>query len=344
MGGSDHVGQPLSEGSVPWLREFQLDGNTACWTFQFGELTLERRLVMPHQRNTTCLRYEIRRGPAALIRLRPFMPFRRQDAPLRQPGYGQFVVGLEEEGGCRIRLAGSELWMAMRVMPVGATFVPSTMEDADTWLWREEVRGYEFQEAVASPGYFEWFATPDAPAVLVLTTEESHPHADPDQPFSSERQRVDELVERGHAQRDPFLARLVVAADQFLILPENRLEESTDAARQGHALRTVVAGYHWFLDWGRDTMISLEGLMLATGREAEARATLLTFAHYLRDGLLPNLFPEGSREGWYHTVDATLWYFHAIHRYLVATRDQSLLRELLPALRGIMAHHIQGQI
>jgi predicted glycogen debranching enzyme len=112
--------------------------------------------------------------------------------------------------------------------------------------------------------------------------------------------------------------------------------------RHGHPLRTVVAGYHWFLDWGRDTMISLEGLMLATGRHAEARGTLLTFASYVRDGLLPNLFPEGSREGWYHTVDATLWYFHAIHRYVDSTGDRSVLDALLPVLRSILRHHFEG--
>ena len=104
----------------------------------------------------------------------------------------------------------------------------------------------------------------------------------------------------------------------------------------------MVAGYHWFLDWGRDTMISLDGLMLATGRHSEARATLLTFAHYVRDGLLPNLFPEGSREGWYHTVDATLWYFHAIHRYVTVTGDRSVFDELLPVLRQVMQCHFAG--
>ena len=80
--------------------------------------------------------------------------------------------------------------------------------------------------------------------------------------------------------------------------------------------RTVIAGYHWFTDWGRDTMISLEGLTLDTGRHAEAGYILRTFAHYVRDGLIPNLFPEGENEGLYHTADATLWFFHALDRYL----------------------------
>ena len=342
LGGGDRIGRPLTRGNTPWLSAFRLDGNMACWTFDCGDLRLERQLVMPHQRNTACLRYEIKRGPSARIRLRPFLPFRRQDAALQRPGYGRFAVGIAEDGACRIALAESELWFAMRLLPGKADFVPAELEEIDAWLWREEMRGYECREAIASPGYFEWQVEAGVPCVMVLTTEETHPQADAAQTFEEERRRVVKLVRRAGAVRDPVLARLVVAADQFLILPQSRMEESTEAALQGHTLRTVVAGYHWFLDWGRDTMISLEGLMLATGRHAEARATLLTFSHYLRDGLLPNLFPEGARTGWYHTVDATLWYFHAIHRYVTATGDATLIGELMPTLRSIMQHHIEG--
>ena len=84
----------------------------------------------------------------------------------------------------------------------------------------------------------------------------------------------------------------------------------------------MIAGYHWFTDWGRDTMISLEGLTLVTGRYREAGYILRTFAHYVRDGLIPNMFPEGEREGLYHTADATLWFFHAVDRYLNVTGDR----------------------
>src|SRR6185295_9011485 len=104
------------------------------------------------------------------------------------------------------------------------------------------------------------------------------------------------------------------------------------AAASGEELRTVIAGYHWFTDWGRDTMISLEGLTLCTGRFREAAAILRTFSHYVRDGLLPNLFPEGGREGLYHTADATLWFFHAIARYTLTTTDKAVLRDLYPKL------------
>jgi predicted glycogen debranching enzyme len=105
---------------------------------------------------------------------------------------------------------------------------------------------------------------------------------------------------------------------------------------------TIIAGYHWFTDWGRDTMISLEGLTLVTGRHADAEHILHTFAHSIRDGLLPNLFPEGEREGLYHTVDATLWLFHAIDRYVAVTGDRTLTATLLPQLVDVVEKHLAG--
>ena len=110
----------------------------------------------------------------------------------------------------------------------------------------------------------------------------------------------------------------MLAADQFIITPAGRTEEAARAHAYGDEVRTVIAGYHWFTDWGRDTMISLEGLTLVTGRHVEAGYILRTFAHYVRDGLIPNMFPEGEKEGLYHTADATLWFFHAVDRYVAA--------------------------
>ena len=125
-------------------------------------------------------------------------------------------------------------------------------------------------------------------------------------------------------------AELVLAADQFIITPAGRVEDAARAHAAGDEVRTVIAGYHWFTDWGRDTMISLEGLTLTHRPAAEAGYILRTFAHYVRDGLIPNLFPEGEQEGLYHTADATLWFFHALDRYLAATGDRATLRLLLP--------------
>src|SRR5690606_24805417 len=131
-------------------------------------------------------------------------------------------------------------------------------------------------------------------------------------------------------------------ADAFLIVPVGRQQDISDARRAGDRSCTVIAGYHWFTDWGRDTMIGLEGLTVCTGRHDEAAAILHTFARHVRDGLIPNLFPEGEQEGRYHTADATLWFVHAIHRCVRGTGDRALLAELLPTIESIIEHHLRG--
>jgi predicted glycogen debranching enzyme len=159
----------------------------------------------------------------------------------------------------------------------------------------------------------------------------------------AERKRRRRLVEAARrVQPGSMAAELVLAADQFIITPSGRVEEAARARAMGDEVRTVIAGYHWFTDWGRDTMISLEGLTLCTGRQREAGYILRTFGHYVRDGLIPNMFPEGTKEGLYHTADATLWFFHAIHRYLLSTGDRTTLRQLIPTLKSIVEHHLAG--
>lgn len=144
------------------------------------------------------------------------------------------------------------------------------------------------------------------------------------------------------ASQSDLIAQLILAADQFIVLPGSRLEENVLARTPGDEVRTVIAGYHRFTDWERDTMISLEGLALCTGRHQEARAILRTFSPYVKDGLLPNLFPEGRRTALHHTADAALWYFHAFDRYLQITRDKETLKFLFPVFRSIVEHHLSG--
>jgi predicted glycogen debranching enzyme len=160
---------------------------------------------------------------------------------------------------------------------------------------------------------------------------------------AAERERRRRLLAAAPtAARRGVPAELVLAADQFVVTPNGRVEDAARARAAGDEVRTVVAGYHWFTDWGRDTMISLEGLTLATGRQLEAGYILRTFAESIRDGLIPNLFPEGQNEGVYHTADATLWLFHALDRYVEATEDRTTLGLLLPVLRAVLDHHLRG--
>jgi predicted glycogen debranching enzyme len=159
--------------------------------------------------------------------------------------------------------------------------------------------------------------------------------------FDDER-RMRLIAQARPELRGELGAELILAADQFIIKPNTRPRDEAVLNAQGDTACTVIAGYPWFTDWGRDTMISLEGLTLTTGRFAEARDILHTFAHHVRDGLIPNLFPEGQNEGLYHTADATLWFFHAIDRYEAVTGDRETRRFLLPKLAEIIEKHIAG--
>jgi predicted glycogen debranching enzyme len=209
----------------------------------------------------------------------------------------------------------------------------------------EAIRGYQSVGALWSPGYFRADLLRDHPVTLVASTEswEAVQALQPAAAAAAELARRRGLLSiAGRRGGTGLAAELVLAADQFIITPAGRAEEAARARASGEDVRTVIAGYHWFTDWGRDTMISLEGLALSTGRFREAGYILRTFGHYVRDGLIPNMFPDGSREGLYHTADATLWFFHAADRFVRATGETETLRRLLPTFVEIARQHIDG--
>jgi predicted glycogen debranching enzyme len=209
----------------------------------------------------------------------------------------------------------------------------------------EESRGYQARGDLWSPGYFRFTLTPGSRATFVASTEsfETIDVLNPADALDAERARRRKLIAQAAPEaQDGVAAELVLAADQFVVTPAGRTEDALRARASGDEVRTIIAGYHWFTDWGRDTMISLEGLTLVTGRHVEAGYILRTFAHYVRDGLIPNMFPEREKEGLYHTADATLWFFHALSRYLARSNDQLTLSLLFPTLKEIIDRHVRG--
>jgi predicted glycogen debranching enzyme len=209
----------------------------------------------------------------------------------------------------------------------------------------EAERGYEPQGVLWSPGYFSAELRPGQQVTLIASTEPwttilALPVDEAAMAEGRRRQRV-LAAARPQAQTGTG-AELVLAADQFIATPAGRTADAARARAAGDEVRSVTAGYHWFTDWGRDTMIGLEGLTLTTGRHVEAGWILRAFARYIRDGLIPNLFPEGESEGLYHTADATLWFFHALDRYLEVTQDRATLTLILPKLLDIVEHHRRG--
>lgn len=333
----------LSGEAHQWLRELRLDRGIVHWCFELGDTVIERSILMVHLHDTVCIRYRLLHGSAAQLYIRPFVSFRRHDQVLAADADRSFFVQMEE-GYPGVHVAGLPVTLRMTVQPEPATFT-SDPQDHNEWVYRiDRNRGEPALERVFSPGWFGASLSHGRPACFVASTDARGVlDGDALAAFAAEQRRLDELVTRSTVDAaDQTVRQLVMASDQFIVVPGSRPEESVVAQAQGARVCSVYAGYHWFGDWGRDTMISLEGLTLCTKRYREAGAILETFASYVRDGLLPNLFPEGERQALYHTVDATLWYFHAVDRYLQATSDRALLERLFPVLESIVGHHVAG--
>lgn len=327
------------------LAEFRLELGLPVWTFDVDGAVVERRVLMPYRQNTVRVMYRLLSGrDAATLELRPGVHFRSHEAPVGAP-VGRYRISAED-GRYEVAAVGSDL-PPLRLFLDGAhaRFVLERERVAEVVYRVERSRGYEAQGDLFSPGFFQVELAPDRPVVLVATTEpwEVAAALAPGVALAAEVERRRRLVERAPSvARSGAAAELVLAADAFVITPMGRIEDQALSRAEGDEPRTVVAGYHWFTDWGRDTMISLEGLTLATGRVEEAGFILRTFAHHVRDGLIPNLFPEGNSEGLYHTADATLWMFHAMDRYLRASGDRRTLRRLLPRFEEIVQAHLRG--
>ncbi len=322
---------------------FSRERQTPVWRVRVKGRRLEKRVIMPYGHNSVYVEYRLLEGDPISLRLRPFVTFRMLDAKLhdaRRPPFPLTVVN----GRYDMHLCDGAPSLKLCLRPHGGKFVADYQFSTGVSYRVDRDRGSEHVESLASPGYFTADLTQDRPIALVASTEPWELlEFDPEVIFEAEAKRLETLLSQRESEQDEDIeAWLTLAADQFVVTPGSRLEEQALARASGNEARTIIAGYHWFTDWGRDTMISLEGLTLCTGRHPEARSILRTFANYVKDGLIPNLFPEGERMGLYHTADATLWYVHAINRYYRVTHDRETLLSLLPVLRSVLEHHVQG--
>jgi predicted glycogen debranching enzyme len=325
--------------------EFRLDLGLPRWRYQLGATAIEKTVLLLHRQNTVHVTYRLLDGDGPVrLTLRPFMNVRSHQDPVNVPLGGPYTLTAIDD---RIEIdAGAERpTLRMRTHAPGLAFTIDR-KVAQHVLYRiEESRGYEHQGDLWSPGYYRADLRVGESATIIASTEQwaAIEARTPEEAMGAERARRRRLLARASpAASDEVGAQLVLAADQFVVAPATRLAAETPAHPPGDEPRTVIAGYPWFTDWGRDTMISLEGLTLHTGRAPDAAWILDTFAEHVRDGLIPNLFPEGDIEGRYHTADATLWMFHALDRYLDATGDHALLVRLLPVLLDIVDHHVRG--
>jgi predicted glycogen debranching enzyme len=297
----------------------RLVGRRPVLTYDVAGVRLEQTIWMAHGANTTYVRYAIADGAGATgasvaLRLVPLVTNRDHHAVRR-------VADGVPDG-------------PLRILAPGAVVEPEGRWVTGLPLAEETDRGLVDVHDLWAPWRIEATVTSGSPVSLILTAETDEP-ADPETALAAAGERDTELLRRAAvSDAQSMTGRLVHAADAFLVA------RSIAGVAEG---RSIIAGYPWFNDWGRDTMIALPGLCLATGRHAEAATILRSFARFERDGLIPNDFPDDpDREPAYHTFDASLWFVLPAAAHLEATGDDTLVADLLPTLRSIVEHHLAG--
>ena len=308
------------------LESFALEGLVPTWRYALADARLVQRVWMVHDENTSCVSLSLERASVPVeLDVTPLCTGRDHHWQLR----GARPVGIRGVGG-GVEISGFEGVAPYRIVCDRGRF-----EAKADWHWQfrhrvESARGLDDVEDLLTPGVFRLTLAPGETATFVCSTRDVEPLAGGPM-LERERRRERALIGTLPATAPDWIRRVALAADQFLV----RRGADADGA-------TIVAGYPWFADWGRDTMIALPGLTLATGRLDVAARILRTFAEHVSEGMLPNRFPDAGEQPEYNTVDATLWYFNAIERFLAAGGDASLARELYPVLCDIIEWHERG--
>ncbi|MBW4513019.1 MAG: amylo-alpha-1,6-glucosidase [Scytonematopsis contorta HA4267-MV1] len=326
-----------------YIEHFSLEGTIPVWRFAFADALLEKRVWMEQGANTTYVQYNLLRATQPIkLTLKAMVNYRDYHGNTHANGWNMSLTTIEQ-GICVTAYPEAVplyLQSNRQSEQQNEQQSPSPIHNwyYDFDLAIERYRGLSDSEDHLHAATFEVIINPGESLTFVASTEKQV-DLNGEAALKNRRTREQKLIgfwksDRPNSKDIPaWLNQLVLAADQFIV------DRPVLADPQG---KSIIAGYHWFGDWGRDTMISLPGLTLATGRPEIARSILRTFAKYVDQGMLPNRFPDAGEIPEYNTVDATLWYFEAIRAYYEVTKDDDLLRELFPVLADIIDWHCRG--
>ena len=313
-----------------YIESFYLDGIIPVWKYTFADALLEKRIWMQQGTNTTYVRFSLIRGSYPVqLTLKALVDDRDHHGETH--GGAPMLVG-RIEGGVQVTAPGSSPFY---LLSDGANLQIQNEWYRSFALLVEQFRGFRGIEDHFFAAEFTATLQPGESLTIIVSTD-ANPNLDSDSALAERRKYEADIIAQTSPTFDdapPAIRHLLLAADQFIV--------QRDAAGEENG-RSVIAGYHWFGDWGRDTMISLPGLTITTGRPEIARHILRTFARYVDQGMIPNRFPDFGERPEYNTVDATLWYFEAIRAYHAATGDDALLKELFPVLKDIIDWHMRG--
>jgi predicted glycogen debranching enzyme len=320
-----------------YIQNFRLDGVIPVWTYQAGITRIEKSIWMRHGENTTYIQYTVLESASPVtLELKALVNYRDFHAATHAGDWHMRIEPVEHG----VRITAFETAVPFYVRCAQAACEPQHTWYRDFLFLRESERGLDDREDQLYGARFT-VELQEGQTVTVVFSAEKNVILDglvarKEQPKRESKivSAASELMQASSGETPPsWIPQLVLAADQFLVkrpLPNQPVG------------RSIIAGYHWFSDWGRDTMIALPGLTLATGRTEVAKQVLLAFARLVDGGMLPNNFPDAGGAPEYNTMDATLWYFEAARQYFVATQDSVTLKKLFPVLAKIVSAHVKG--
>ncbi|HET7288866.1 MAG TPA: amylo-alpha-1,6-glucosidase [Thermodesulfobacteriota bacterium] len=318
------------------IERFYLDGAIPVWEYACADAILEKRIWMAEGLNTTYIRYELKRASRPLsLDIKAFVNYRDYHSSTHAGGWR---MNVEKTGkGVRVLAYGG-------AVPFYVLSDTAESEAENDWYYGfnlaiEEYRGLDHIEDHLHAARLRRTLAEGQSFTIIASTDESA-GTDGDKALSLRKEYERDVLARFLTKQKPTgleidsdLNQLALAADQFIV------SRPSEQDKNG---KSVIAGYHWFGDWGRDTMISLPGLTIAAGRPEIAKSIIRTFSAYVDQGMLPNRFPDAGEKPEYNTVDATLWYFEAVREYFEDTGDKAFLGEIFPVLDGIIDWHNKG--
>lgn len=315
------------------LKHFHLDMGMPVWTYQFANIELEKRIWMEQGENTTYVQYTLVQATKPLsLSLEVMVNYRDHHAStiIKDDRTWRMQLNPIKDG---LQVIAQDGATPFYVLAEGGLATPHHVWVKGYYKSTEAYRGEPTRDDHLLAGTLEVILQRGQSVTFVCST---NPRAELNGSEALKRQRDYAQSLFDIAKVSGALAefrQLVLAADQFIV--RRATPEHPDGM-------SILAGFPWFSDWGRDTMIALPGLTLTTGRHEVAAKILRTFARYVDQGMLPNRFPDEGETPEYNTVDATLWYFEAIRAYYAATSDKRLLQELMPVLKDIIHWHLKG--
>ena len=320
----NNYGSNIHPEGYQYLKSFDRQP-VAKWSYAADKWSIEKEVMMVEGSNTTIINYTNIGDKDVKIELHPLFTLRDYHSILRENHYDFYY-----EGDARsLKINAYPDSKAIYCSWSNGEFIEDRSWYKNFYYQKSAYRGLSAHEDSYRIGYILAKIKKGKSISLILSDDPDKAQASP----KSVKNKLTKTYKKlhGEAENHTYLTDLILSGEQFIV---NRASTKSS---------TILAGYHWFTDWGRDTMIAMRGLTISTGRKKESESIINTFFKYLDKGMLPNRFPDyDGQEVEYNTIDATLWLFIALYEYYEKFRDKKFIKKYMADIEDILSHHING--